>query len=384
MNAQTILEMEWPYLVSFLPRTIDVEARARETGAFLRSREIKTATDLLRMVFVYGLCDLSLRNTAAWAEMAEVASLTDVALMKRFAKCDIWLGELLGHKLAERAGTAPPRENSHRIRIVDATTISQPGSVGTDWRVHLGYDLQRMMIDHIELTDARGGETFTRFTVREGDLVIGDRGYAHRRGLAAVIDGGADFLVRSNWQNLPLQTLQGERFSPLDFLRTLPDATAGEIQLQTAPVPKEGLAAIPCRLIAIRMSEAAAEHARLDTLRARSKKGRTVDPRTLEAAGYTMIVTSLSAQQLSAEAALELYRFRWQIELAFKRLKGLLNLDELPAKGPRLTKAYLYSKLLAALLLDDYTERFLAFSPWGYPIAKTDGLAMANSTGADP
>lgn len=383
MNAQTIIEMEWPYLLSFLPTDIDLETRARETGAFLRSREIKNATDLLRMVFVYGLCDLSLRNTAAWAEMAEVASISDVALMKRFAKCDVWLGELLGHKLAERACGSPPRDTGYRIRIVDATTISQPGSVGTDWRVHLGYDLQRMMIDHIELTDVRGGETFTRFEVREGDLIIGDRGYAHRRGLASVIDGGADFLVRSNWQNLPLQTLEGEPFSPLEFLRTLPDATAGEIQLQTAPVAKEGLAAIPCRLIAIRKSEAAAERSRLDTLKARSKKGRTIDPRTLEAAGYTMLVTSLPADRLSAEAALELYRFRWQIEIAFKRLKGLLNLDELPAKGPRLTRTYLYSKLLAALLLDDYTERFLGFSPWGYPVQNTAAIAVANSTGLD-
>ncbi|TBD09272.1 transposase, partial [Rhizobium ruizarguesonis] len=33
---------------------------------------------------------------------------------------------------------------------------------------------------------------------------------------------------------------------------------------------------------------------------------------------------------------LTLYRFRWQIELAFKRFKSLAGLDSLPAKKPEL------------------------------------------------
>ena len=52
--------------------------------------------------------------------------------------------------------------------------------------------------------------------------------------------------------------------------------------------------------------------------------------------------------------------------MAFKRLKGLLQLGLLPAKDTQLARTIIYSKLLAALLLDDFTERFLSFSPWGY------------------
>jgi len=65
-------------------------------------------------------------------------------------------------------------------------------------------------------------------------------------------------------------------------------------------------------------------------------------------------------------AALELYRFRWQIELAFKRLKSLLSLDQLPAFDEQLVRTIIYAKLLAALILSDYRDSYLNFFPWGY------------------
>jgi hypothetical protein len=43
---------------------------------------------------------------------------------------------------------------------------------------------------------------------------------------------------------------------------------------------------------------------------------------------------------------------RWQIELAFKRLKSILHIDRLPAKDPDLARAWIYAHLLLALLLD--------------------------------
>ena len=76
-----------------------------------------------------------------------------------------------------------------------------------------------------------------------------------------------------------------------------------------------------------------------------------------------ILLTSLNSSQLPAVQVLDLYRFRWQIEIAFKRLKGLLELGEMPAQDPSLARTILSSKLLAALLLDDFTTAFLSFSP---------------------
>ena len=368
MNFKTILEYQWPYLVSFLASDETIERTAKDFQAIQRKRRVDSASTLLRLAFVYGFCGLSLRQTATWAEAAGVASLSDVALLKRFRSASEWLGHLLGIKLANCA--SPPSGCERRLRIVDATTISRPGSVGTDWRVHLGLDLGTSTIDHIEVTGVSGGETLRRFTLHEGDVVIGDRGYAHRGGLVSVIRRNADFVVRLAWSTVPLQTPDGKPLDLFGFLRILPEGEAGEIEAQLKPDPKNNLPAVPVRVVAVRKSEAAAENTRVGLTRRASRKGTVPDPRSLEAAAYVILVTSLDHDTLTAVQVLDLYRFRWQIEIAFKRMKGLIELDELPAKDPSLARTIIYSKLLAALLLDDFTQAFVSFSPWGFDLLR--------------
>lgn len=369
MDSQIVLEYQWPYLLSFLPAEEELERTARETGALKRKRRVRSASTLLRLALAYGFCGLTLRQTAAWAEVTEVASLSDVALLKRLRAASEWLGLLLGLKLAERAPPPLRKGPNPRLRLVDATTISGPGSKKIDWRIHLGYDLASLAIDHAELTDIRGGETLTRFEHRPGEIVVGDRGYATRRGIYAAVSAGADFLVRLNWQNVPLRCRTGEPFNLIGALRGLPEAEAGDFDVLVAASPKDGLPAFPARLAAVRKSEEAAEAARRKALTASSNSGRKVDPRTLETASYIFVLTSLSRDIFSAEDVLELYRFRWQIELAFKRLKSLMHLSHLPTKDPPLARSFLYSKLLAALLLEDFTNEFLSFSPWGFRLS---------------
>jgi hypothetical protein len=245
----------------------------------------------------------------------------------------------------------------------------------------MGFDLESLAIDHVELTDYKGGETLARFPLKAGDIMVGDCGYAHRRGIWASLDAGADFLVRLNWQNVPLLHPSGDSFDLLGALRSLPDVAAGDFPVCVKPSAKDKIPAIDARLIAIRKSEAAAEEARKKVMKERAKKGRKVDPRTLEAAGYVFVLTSLSADDLCAEESLELYRFRWQIELAFKRMKSLLFLDHLPARDPPLARSFIYAKLLAALLLEEFTDEFLSFSPWGHRLAKSTPFFVANSEG---
>jgi len=367
VETQVLLEYQWPYLLTFLPPAEELERTARESGALLRKRGVPSAEALLRLALAYGFCGLTLRQTAAWAQVAGVAEVSDVALMKRLRTSDGWLGHLLALKLAESA--PPPPRSTLRLRLFDATTISRPGSTGTDWRVHLGFDLSSLSIDHVELTDDKGGETLTRFALRPGEIAVGDRGYAHRKGLHSVRAAGADFIVRLNWQNLPLKTADGAAFDLLAFLRRLPEARTGECEVVVAASEHDKLPALPARLVAVRKSEAAAEASRAKVLRERAKKSRAVDPRTLESAGYVFVLTSLPADVLSAAEVLETYRFRWQVELAFKRLKSLLHLGELPARDPPLARSFIFAKLLAALLLEDFTDRFLAFFPWGYRLA---------------
>jgi hypothetical protein len=374
MNILTLLEEQWAYLVSLMPMGVDLDESAKKTGALVRKRSIGAADQLLRLVFAYALVGMPLRQTAAWAQVMAIASLSNVALLKRLRGSRMWLGQLLGLKLAERSNPPAPR-NSWKIRLVDATCVQKPGSKGTDWRVHLSYDLFRRCIDDLEVTDGKGGETLKRFRFTPAELVIGDRGYAHRPGIHHVAACQAYFIVRHNWNTVPL----AEGFGLFAWLRKIPDAKAAEVHTEIAADNKRKLPALPIRVVALRKTEVATEAARRNLLREASKKGKVPDPRSLEMAGYICLLTNVPENLLPASEVLELYRFRWQIELAFKRLKSIMDLDELPAKDPGLARTYLYAKLLGALLLDDLTERFLGFSPWGYRLRSTPSVTVDDS-----
>jgi len=362
MDALNLLETQWKYLLSMLPTKVDLEASARDKGALLRRRVVRSAETLLRLALVY-CCGLSLRQTSCWASLQGLGKLSQVGVMKCLRRSSAWLEFLVVTKLAERAECR--QIQGLRLRLVDATTVSAPGSQGTDWRVHLGFDLGSLSIDAVELTGAEGGESLSRFQIGAREVLIGDRGYAHRRGLWSVRQAGGDFLVRSNWQNLPLQTLDGERFDLLRAARSLSsEGEVGEFAVQTVATRKEP--SMAARMIILRKSDEAAEQAREKIRKEARKKGRAVDPRTLEAAGYIFLLTSLPAAQLKATEVLELYRFRWQVELAFKRLKSLWAFGSVPAKDPDLARTYIYAKLLIAVLAEDLTQEVLrATPPWG-------------------
>lgn len=62
---------------------------------------------------------------------------------------------------------------------------------------------------------------------------------------------------------------------------------------------------------------------------------------------------------------LALYRTRWQIELAFKRLKSLIRIDRLPARDPALVRTWLYSHLILALIIETLSSQALESPPSG-------------------
>lgn len=382
MSFLPILCDQWKSLLAMLPRGFDLEKTVRESQALVRRRGIASAEALLRLILVYSLCGLSLRATAAWAQAQGVADVSDVALLKRLRKASSWMGQLLAAKLAERVEGLEPQPLSYRLRIVDATTASIPGSQGTDYRVHLGFDLGSFQVDRIEVTGAQGGESYSRLGIEAGDLILGDRGYCHRRGLAAVRQAGADFLVRINWQNLPLEDSQHQRLDLVELLEQVKGSEAVEFEVATVADPSQALPSLPARLVVVRKPAEAAEAERRRILREASRKGRTVNPKTLKAAAFFLVLTSVPQPALSAEKVLELYRLRWQIEMAFKRMKGLLHLGDLPMKDPQLAHGYLCAKLLAALMLEDLTQDFLAFSPSGSKGPVQAGVSVANP--ADP
>ena len=356
-------EPAWAQFCRQLPG--NTVAQAYATAAFQRCRGVPSPYALLRLVFVYAWTDWSLRLVATWAFLQGVAAVSDVALLNRLRGARPWLGRLVGTLLlGMQLGTTAPVA---RVRLVDATAISGPGSAGTDWRVHLSIDLATGCLEALELTDVHGAEGLPRFPPAPGDLLISDSGYARANDLGQLWAHGGQFITRTGWCKLAFQTAAGDPWDLLTWLQALPPLPVAECALHLATTSGD----CPVRLIAVRLPPAVVERARRRLHRQASKKGYTTREGTRVAASFCLIVTNLPPGEWSSAQVLALYRVRWHVELAIKRLKGVWQLAELRAQDPDLAQTCLLGKLLGALLAQDLTMEIQAACPdWFGSVAR--------------
>jgi hypothetical protein len=361
----------WTGILARLGGAEAIAASARHHGAFQRSRGIKSAEDLLRLILAYGPGGRSLRVTAAEAAARGIADVSDVALLGRFRRCVDWLTALCEAVLA-RCEPSVGGAFERTVRLVDGSRIEGPGK--TCWRLHLCYDAGGQRIANFAVTSLNRGETLDRVPLRSGELYIADRGFPQPAALRKALDAEADVLVRLTWNSLRLLDESGQ---PLDWLAQF--ATAAETGRVDIPVtvhkPRGRFEPLPLRLVILPKPPEMAETARKTARHNARKDQRRVDPRTLEAAGYLILITSLQATAFPPELLAALYRVRWQIELAFKRLKSILHLDRLPAKDPDLAKAWITAHLLLALLIDDTAAEMAESFPSGHRTSRQIALA---------
>jgi len=370
MDADT-LEREWEIITDLLPP--DWEELAWETGALKRARKVRDPDTLLLLIMLHAAAGLSLRQAVARAERMEIASLSDVALMKRMRNAEPWLHELAVRMFATSSfdHEAGRKVSDRRVRVVDATTISEPGNTGTDWRLHYVLRLPSLECDFFELTDQFGGETYKRFPVDPGDVLLGDRGYCHREGVAHVVDQEGDVVVRLNGTNFPLQDEEANAVDFLERFRTLDGHIPGEWSLYFEAFNNT----YDARLCAVRKSTEAARKTKQRLRKNARKSGRTLGDDTLEFAEYVFVLTTLPKEQIATEEVLELYRARWQVEVAFKRIKSLFGVGHVPKYDDESSRAWLYAKLVAVLLIERLIEAADFFSPWGFDHRQSESMA---------
>jgi hypothetical protein len=342
----------------------DLDEIARRTKALTRKRSIKDARTLLRLALARGPGQLSLRQTAAWAHLTGLAELTDPSLNDRLHQADGFLCEVAQTMLCAKADCSKKRWGKRSIRISDGSCISKPGSRGTDWRLHAVYDLDVGGFSCLELTDAKGAEAIDRGRVEPGEIRLADRGYATAGALRRFRDQtealGADFVVRMRWNAFRLRSPDGQPFDLCRYLESLPAEC--EIVETRALVQGAG-PPFPIRILVKRKSPETAEAEILRLQRRASRKGQKIDPNSLLAARFIILATSLSAEEFSAQDVFEIYRLRWQIELAFKRLKSLLHIDALPATSERGGRSWIYSCLIFAIAVEQSAREFLDSFP---------------------
>jgi hypothetical protein len=366
-NMASLPADQYSDLLGRLAPALDLDALAFQTKAIERRRDIADGASLLRLALARGPGGLSLSQTAAWASLIGLSSLSDPAVKYRLDKAVDFLEAVMEQQLAALAGGAALRWAGRILRASDGSNIKQRASKGTDWRVHGVFDLGRGGFSHLELTDNHGAEALDRGAVVAGEVRIGDRNFARPGVLQRFRQQSAeqaDFIVRVRWKAFRLSRPDGTPFNLIDHLRGLPvDAVPHEVMVQA--MVSRTQPPLPLRLIVLRKSPEATEATRNKLRREAPRKQTKLDPRSLVAAEFIIAATSLPAAPYPAEEVLAVYRLRWQIELAFKRLKSLLHIDRLPTRTPQASRSWLYAHLILALLCDDISQEFLGSSPCG-------------------
>ena len=348
-----------------LPAALDLEHMARQTKAIERGRKLGSGAGVLRLALARGPGGLSLSQTAAWASMLGFAEMSDPAIKKRLDKAVEFLDAVMACLLADKVPGAAVRWAGRIMRNADGSCFCERGSKTTSWRLHAVYDLGRGGFSHLELTDQHGAEAIERGAPIRGEIRIGDRNFARAPNLHRFRQESAnqaDFIVRVGWNAFSLIRPDGSDFDLIPYLGALPaDMTPHAVMLRVRVGVLDP--ALPLRLIVQRKTPGATEAARNKLRREASRKQKVLDPRSLVAAEFIILATSLPAEGYPAEEVLAVYRLRWQIELAFKRLKSLLRMDRIPTRTARASRSWLLAHLIMALLCDDLSQEFLDSSP---------------------
>ena len=340
----------------------EVEELAIEFKAFVRARKIKTPSELLRVVLLYCGLDQPLREVAGNFTLLE-ERISDEAVRKRLKACTPWVKALLSEMLPKRDLSDLPE--GLRFCIFDGSTVQGPGATGTNYRLHLGIDLVTLEFTHLLVTDKHTGESLKHFPLNKGDVAIVDRGLCHANAIKEKKAEGADVIARYNSGTMPLYHNDETPLNLVEKLKQDDDAT-----LQSFPVlagAANETEKVSGHIIALQLPEKQAEAAR-NRCRKDTYKKNCSKPRqdTLFLAGFLIVFTTLSPDILSAQMLLEIYKCRWQIEIAIKRLKSLLDIDKLRSKeGDSLSELWINGKLLYALMLENRMRRLLG-DDWGY------------------
>lgn len=353
----------WEDIVSFFPKNWRKQAKAHEV--LKGARQDKGLDQTMHALLIHLACGLSLKETTTRSRLAGLYFSSHVALRERLIKfCPLF--EDMSRELFDGQNGLSPIPGM-KLRLIDATDINEPGPTGSSWRFHYSLTLPDMACDFTKLTEAKGvgvGESFMHFPIAKGDHLLADRGYSRANGISYVDHCGGYVCVRLNHASLPLFTPNGGPFRLISNLKTI--ELPGQAKEWDCAIRIPGThELILGRICAIRKSEEQIILAHKKCDRNGTKRQTTPQKETYFVNEFIIIFTTFDRERFPLSVILTIYRWRWQVELAFKRFKSLLQLGHLPTKADESSKAWLHGKLFTALLIEHISRCLNGnFSPW--------------------
>jgi hypothetical protein len=315
-----------------------------ETGSW-RERLYGPLTTLVLFIEQVLGADHSCQDAVARGLSARVAlgqapcSLNTGPYCKARRRLALGLIERLGHEVGTRLMAAQPAPwlwRGRNVKLVDGTTVSMPDTQknqeafpqSREQKPGLGFPLARL-VGIVSLScgavlewacgpceGKNTGETALLWGLMDqlaaGDVVVADRAFAGYFGIARLRQQGIDLLIRQH-QCRHTDFRRGRRLGKRDHVLSWarPQRPAWMDEATYASMP-ESMAMREVRL-----------------------------------ADLTLVTTLLDAKEVTKAELVDLYGKRWQIELDFRAIKTVMQMDVLRCKSPDMVHKEIAVHLLA-------------------------------------
>jgi len=331
------------------------EAACFDTKAIQRKRGITYADDLMMLSLFHLLNGCSLTEISVIADLAKLGTVSDVAFMKRFENCNDWFLWIISNLVTDGAVSyqKPKWLSQYNILGADASDVREKGRSGRIYRLHLALDIFSMKSLQYKITTNKVGETLRNFEIKRNDLIVADRGYVSLNGIEHCLNGGGSFALRLRKNSFSLYDSAGKTINLLKHLRKLKQENT--LDLNVFASGNDGRK-IALRVCAMRKTPEAIAATQKRLRRKEQLKQTIFAGDTKEFNNYIVLITNLPSEILS-EQVLELYRFRWQVEIYFKRMKSIMDFGELPKRRHASVMAWLNGKLMIAILIEKIMGR---------------------------
>jgi hypothetical protein len=188
--------------------------------------------------------------------------------------------------------------------------------------------------------------------LRPGELQISDTAF----GSAAawrIADQGHAYLLSPVAHSVSVWMAQGAaaQLERLDLAKILSHTQENCCEWPALYLGQDSHRAGPVRVAAFRLSPESAGRRRAALRESMRKQGRTPSQESLELAGWLILATNASPEQLPTPMMAYLYRLRWQVELVFRQCKSVLRLDQSQSDNPSRIQCEIWARLLAAVVI---------------------------------
>jgi hypothetical protein len=345
--------------------TTQADRAGRSSGLIQRARKLQGST--LAQLLVFGWMANPEATLEALAQSAATLGvpITAQAIDARFtAKAADFLKSLLSKSVAQVIAAQPVAldllQRFSAVLLQDSTTIALPAALAEAFqacgngtppsaaalKLHLQIDLLRGGIKALLVTAAcasDAGNPVQHLEVEAGALRLADLGYWDTTVFLKIAQQGGYYLSRLKTTTV-LHDAAGQRIELLEWL-----AASGD-QGRDARVylgrQKQELS----RLVAARVPPEVEAQRRRKLQQEARRKGRTLKQSRLALAAWTIYVTNVEVEKLSAAEVLKIGRVRWQIELIFKLWKSYGKLAESRSRKPWRILCEMYAKLIGLIV----------------------------------